>query len=231
MTSSSQKKVKFEWGCQTRSTVAFQLLKGFGRCVDATGKRFNFFLAITTVKIYEKNYSLIWNLGASSVHSEVWDGQYCMVPSEVPDAILRYHPGRHMSLLMLLERKEREPPLRQLERKKLETSYGWNNMPQWQEVGYLVMAICGRFDIAFSGGTSESFGYKFRLSTAYIRKSVRTKRRRTIKLSMICLEIVWTDFGNGWVKHLPIPVCWAEVGVVHSRSRIVTRIALRTIIP
>ncbi|GJT92427.1 putative reverse transcriptase domain-containing protein [Tanacetum coccineum] len=217
-----------------------------------------------------------------------------------------------------LSRKEQEPPLRfsfnmtisldllsqilnapterQLGRKMLEPSYGWNPCIQWQGVGYLgygrftdyehatsppikvllsihsekmyqdvkklivwpnmkarhrtyVSKVLDIFEIVtlvshpnFPGGHfSKALGTSLDMSTAY-HPQTDGQSERTIQTLEDMLQACVIDFGNGWVKHLPLvefsynnsyhasikaapfealygrkcrsPVCWAEVGEV-----------------
>ncbi|GJY94291.1 putative reverse transcriptase domain-containing protein [Tanacetum coccineum] len=149
-----------------------------------------------------------------------------------------------------LSRKEREPPLRvralvmtisldlpkqilnaQTEARKPENIKN-------EDVGGMLIE-----NAKFSRGKlGRKIGTSFRYSTAYHPQNVSAKREKTIQTLEDCLELVLIDFGNGWVKHLPLvefsynnsyhasikaapfealygrkcrsPVCWAEVGEV-----------------
>ncbi|GJT51238.1 hypothetical protein Tco_0977395 [Tanacetum coccineum] len=63
---------------------------------------------------------------------------------------------------------------------------------------------------------------QFRLSTAYIRQQTctGTKRCRNIQtLIRFALELVLIDFGNGWVKHLPL-VSFYTITVYHASIKV-----------
>ncbi|GJW50547.1 putative reverse transcriptase domain-containing protein [Tanacetum coccineum] len=110
--------------------------------------------------------------------------------------------------------------------------------------GIPVSIICDRdprFLHRISGGHFKGFGYKFYMSTAY-HPQTDGQSERTIQTLEDMLRACVIDFGNGWVKHLPLvefsynnsyhasikaapfealygrkcrsPVCWAEVGEV-----------------
>ncbi|GJY44550.1 putative reverse transcriptase domain-containing protein [Tanacetum coccineum] len=110
--------------------------------------------------------------------------------------------------------------------------------------GIPVSIICDR-DPRFSSNlevTSEGFGYEFRYEVLSYIENLTEQSERTIQTLEDMLRACVIDFGNGWVKHLPLvefsynnsyhasikaapfealygrkcrsPVCWAEVGQV-----------------
>ncbi|GKA40472.1 putative reverse transcriptase domain-containing protein [Tanacetum coccineum] len=162
------------FGLTNAPTVFMDLMNqdGFGAlCVDAKRKR-DFLGHHAKLKIHDKNYMTHdLDLGSSLQHFlyqkelNMRQRRWLELLSDY-DCDIRYHPGKANVVVMLLSRKEREPPRKPeniknedvgemlvenaknpeaIRTEKLEPPYGWNPMPDsWLGVGYLVMAICGR---------------------------------------------------------------------------------------
>nr|GFB80330.1 putative reverse transcriptase domain-containing protein [Tanacetum cinerariifolium] len=74
------------------------------------------------------------------------------------------------------------------EKGKVRTPYGWDPMPQWQELATLWrFADCTRLD----------------MSTAY-HPETDGQSQRTIQTLKDMLRACAIDFGKGWVNHLPL---------------------------
>ncbi|GKA03644.1 putative reverse transcriptase domain-containing protein [Tanacetum coccineum] len=111
--------------------------------------------------------------------------------------------------------------------------------------GIPVLIICDRdprFASNFWRSLQKALGTNLDMSIAYHPQTLMAKRRRNIQHSEDMLRACVIDFGNGWVRHLPLvefsynnsyhasikaapfealygqkcrsPVCWAEVGQV-----------------
>ncbi|GKA57724.1 putative reverse transcriptase domain-containing protein [Tanacetum coccineum] len=98
------------------------------------------------------------------------------------------------------------------EQKKLETkAYGWNSMPQWQELVTLLWRFtdCNHARtldilIKISGSHFQRLWVQFNdMSTAY-HPETDGQSERTIQTLEDMLRACVIDFGNGWVKHLPL---------------------------
>ncbi|GJU90174.1 putative reverse transcriptase domain-containing protein [Tanacetum coccineum] len=264
MTKLTQKKVKFEWG--DKQEAAFQLLKqklcsapilalpegseDFIVYCDASKKGLGAVLmqrekvisyASRQLKIHEKNYTTHdLELGAVVFALKIWRhylyGTKCTVFTD------------HKSLQHILNQKELNMRQRRwLELLKAIRTECWNlirfgtPMPQVAGVGYLVMAIT---DCDHSTRPSVEVFYppgSRNVPDAY-HPQTDGQSERTIQTLEDMLRACVIDFGNGWVKHLPLvefsynnsyhasikaapfealygrkcrsPVCWAEVGEV-----------------
>ncbi|GJQ93185.1 putative reverse transcriptase domain-containing protein [Tanacetum coccineum] len=156
------------------------------------------------------------------------------------DFEIRYHPGKANVLLIALSRKERKTTairvqaLKYLKRKKLEPRTEWNPNATMAE-------LVTWFASNFWRSLQKALGTSLDMSTAY-HPQTDGQSERTIQTLEDMLRACVIDFGNGWVKHLPLvefsynnsyhasikaapfealygrkcrsPVCWAEVGEV-----------------
>ncbi|GJS86679.1 putative reverse transcriptase domain-containing protein [Tanacetum coccineum] len=89
--------------------------------------------------------------------------------------------------------------------------------------GIPVLIICDRdprFASNFWRSLQKALGTNLDMSTAY-HPQTDGQSERTIQTLEDMLRACVIDFGNGWVRHLPLcrsPVCWAEVGQVQLTS-------------
>ncbi|GJT58905.1 putative reverse transcriptase domain-containing protein [Tanacetum coccineum] len=156
MTKLTQKKVKFEWG--DKQEAAFQLLKqklcsapilalpegsedfivycdasikGLGAVLMQREKIWRHYLYGTKCTVFTDHKSLQHILNQKELNMR--QRRWLELLSDY-DCDIRYHPGKANVVADALSRKEREPPLRRQLERKVWNSYGWNPMPQWQEL-------------------------------------------------------------------------------------------------
>nr|GEW12047.1 putative reverse transcriptase domain-containing protein [Tanacetum cinerariifolium] len=68
-----------------------------------------------------------------------------------------------------------------------------------------------RFASNFWRSLHNALGTRLDMSTAYHPK-IDGQSERTIQPLKDMMRACAIDFGKGWVNHLPLPVCWTEVG-------------------
>ncbi|GKC12254.1 putative reverse transcriptase domain-containing protein [Tanacetum coccineum] len=67
------------------------------------------------------------------------------------------------------------------------------------------------FTSHFWKSLNEALGTQLDMSAAY-HPQTDGQSKRTIQILKDMLRACVIDFGKGWVRHLPLPNCWAEVG-------------------
>ncbi|GKE26389.1 putative reverse transcriptase domain-containing protein [Tanacetum coccineum] len=68
-----------------------------------------------------------------------------------------------------------------------------------------------KFTSHFWKSLNEALGTQLDMSTAY-HPQIDGQSERTIQTLEDMLRACVMDFGKGWDRHLPLPICWAEVG-------------------
>ncbi|GJW60945.1 putative reverse transcriptase domain-containing protein [Tanacetum coccineum] len=212
MTKLTQKKVAFEWG--NMQEAAFQTLKN--NLVFAQ-KIWRHYLYGTKCTVYTDDKSLQNILDQKELNMR--QHRWLELLSDY-NCEIRYHPRKANVVAYALSRKERIKPLRvivdQLTKSAIFTPMREIDSKEklmrmyLKEVatrhGIPVSIICNRdprFASNFWRSLQKALGTNLDISTAY-HPQTDEQSDRTIQTLEDMLRACITDFGNGWVRHLPL---------------------------